>query len=153
MSSPPGILVDGVIVNSPDIIAGMDPDMVERIDLIRDKYYVGDYLFHGIVNVVTTAGDFSSVTLPDYVTRLHYQVVEQGRSFTSPDYLKNDIKSSRVPDFRNTLYWNPSIKPDKDGKAIVDFWSSDKISDYEINIQGITSDGKAISLRKVIRSE
>jgi hypothetical protein len=150
---PPGIMVDGVIVNSPDIIAGLDPDIVERIDLVKDKYYVGDYLFYGIVNVVTNSGDFSSVTLPDYANRLNYKVVDPVVSFASPDYSKNEIKISRVPDFRNTLYWNPSIKPDKDGKAIVDFWSSDKISDYEINIQGITSEGKLISLRKIIRTE
>lgn len=150
---PPGIMVDGVIVNSPDIIAGLDPDIVERIDLVRDKYYVGDYLFFGIVNVVTNSGDFSSVTLPDYANRLNYKVVDPVWSFTSPEYSKNENKISRVPDFRNTLYWNPSIKPDKDGKAVVDFWSSDKISDYEINIQGITSEGKLISLRRIISSK
>ncbi len=146
--SPPGIFVDGVMFNFPDIIAGLDPDKVESIDLVRDRYYVGDYLFHGIVNVVTTLGDFSMVTLPDYATRLHYKVVDPVLSFTSPDYSKNENKISRVPDFRNMLYWNPSVKPDKNGKVIVDFWSSDIESDYEIIIQGITSEGKLISLRK-----
>ncbi len=146
----PGIMVDGVIVNSPDIIAGLDPDIVERIDLIRDKYYIGEYLFHGIVNVVTIAGDFSSVTLPDYAIRLQYKAVEPVSSFISPDYSRNDIKAGRIPDFRNTLYWNPSMKPDKDGKVVADFWSSDIVSDFEISVQGITSEGELISIRRII---
>jgi hypothetical protein len=58
---------------------------------------------------------------------------------------------SRIPDYRNTLYWNPSVKPDKDGKAIIEFWSSDNKSDYIINIQGITEEGRTFSLQKIIK--
>jgi hypothetical protein len=61
------------------------------------------------------------------------------------------MKNRRIPDFRNTLYWNPSVKPDKEGKVSVEFWTSDITSVYEINIQGITKDGKTISLRKKIK--
>jgi hypothetical protein len=63
------------------------------------------------------------------------------------------MKNNRIPDFRNTLYWNPSVKPDKGGKARIEFWTSDMASTYEINIQGITSDGKPISQRKIIKVE
>ena len=60
------------------------------------------------------------------------------------------MKSSRLADYRNTLYWNPSVKPDKDSKAGIEFWTSDTKSDYIINIQGITSEGHTISIRKTI---
>lgn len=61
------------------------------------------------------------------------------------------MKNGRIPDFRNTLYWNPSVKPDKDGRIGIEFWTSDFTTDYEINIQGITSEGKAFSIKKIIR--
>jgi uncharacterized protein YfaS (alpha-2-macroglobulin family) len=61
------------------------------------------------------------------------------------------MKKSRIPDFRNTLYWNPSVKTDSEGKALVEFWTSDFVSDYEVNIQGITPAGKAFTLRKIIK--
>jgi hypothetical protein len=149
--SPPGILVDGVIVKDPGIIAGIDPEIVEKIDVVRFRYLVGDYLFNGIVNVITVAGDFSSVTLPAYATRLQYRVIDKVFSFNSPDYSDEIRRKSRVPDFRNTLYWNPTAVTGDDGKTIIEFWTSDIKAEYEVNIQGIASDGKLVSVIKRIK--
>ena len=148
---PPGLMIDGVIIKNPSIIANLDPELVEKMDVIRERYFVGDYSFYGIVNVITKAGDFSYVSLPNYAVRLKYRVIDPVRAFVSPDYSSAEIRSSRTPDFRNTLYWNSSVKPDKDGKFRIEFWTSDIKSDYEINIQGITSGGETISLRKIIK--
>ncbi len=147
----PGLMIDGVIIKDPSMIANLDPDLVEMIDVVRDRYFVGDYMFSGIVNVITKAGDYNSVPLPDYAIRLPYRVIEPVMSFVYPDYSSIEMKNRRIPDFRNTLYWNPSVKPDKEGKVSVEFWTSDITSVYEINIQGITKDGKTISLRKKIK--
>jgi hypothetical protein len=115
--SPPGLFIDGVMVKDPSLIANLDPEIVEKIDVVSEKYYVGDYLFYGIVNVITKTGDFSNINLPDDAIRLSYRVIDPVWSFVSPDYSSAGMKNSRIPDFRNTLYWNPSVKPDKDGKA------------------------------------
>ncbi len=149
----PSLYIDGVIIKDPSMIANLDPEIVEKIDVIKEKYYVGKYTFSGIVNVITKAGDFSSVSLPEYMVRLPYRVVDPVFSFASPDYSSTEIRNSRFPDFRNTLYWNPSVSTDKQGKIRVEFWASDVVSDYEINIQGITSDGKFVTLVKTIKVE
>ena len=149
--TPPALFVDGVEIKDPSVIAGMDPEIVDKIDVIRERYFVGDYLFYGIVNIITKAGDFSNVTLPEYAIRLSYRVIDPVNSFVSPDYSSTVMKNSRIPDFRNTLFWNPSVKPDQDGKARVEFWSSDNKADYKINIQGITLDGKPFSFQKIIK--
>jgi hypothetical protein len=147
----PCLLIDGVIIKDPLIIANLDPEIVEKIDVIKEKYLVGDYYFPGIVNIITKAGDFNCVSLPGYMIRLSYRVIDPLLSIGSPDYSLAEIRKSRIPDFRNTLYWNPSVKTDDNGKARIEFWSSDIISDYEINIQGITSEGGLISAKKIIR--
>jgi hypothetical protein len=149
----PILLVDGVFIKDPAIVANLDPVLVEKIDVIKEQYLVGKYFFTGIVNVITRSGDFSSVPLPDYMIRFPYRVLDPVWSFVSPDYSSSDNMNSRIPDFRNTLYWNPSVKTDKSGQAKIEFWSSDVVSDYEINIQGINSDGKPISAKKYIRVE
>ena len=151
LDKPPITFIDGVVVNDPSVIAELDPDKVEKIDAVKELYMVGDYMFFGIVNVITKAGDYSMVTLPDYAVRLKYRVVEPVRTFLSLDYTNGEKKQSRIPDFRNTLYWNPSMKPDADGKIRVGFWSPDVTGDYEVNIQGISTDGKPLSIRKVFR--
>jgi hypothetical protein len=149
--SPPTLFIDGVKVNDPAVIVGLDPAFVEEIDVIKERYFVGDYLFYGIINVITKAGDFNSVTLPDYAIRQPFRSVDPVMTFVSPDYSSAEAKKSRIPDFRNTLYWNSTVKPDKEGKARIEFWTSDFISDFEINIQGITPEGKVFSVKKILK--
>jgi hypothetical protein len=149
----PDLFLDGVKINDASTIAVLDPGIVEKIDIVGEKYSIGKYSFPGILNVITKSADFSTVSLPDYMIRLLYRVVDPVRSFVSPDYSSVEMKGSTIPDFRNTLYWNSSVKPGIDGRVTVEFWTSDIVSDYTINLQGITSDGKLISAIKSFRVE
>lgn len=150
---PPCLMVDGTIIQNPSVIAEIDPELVERIDLVKDKYYVGDNLFYGIINIITRAGDFSSVTLPEFATRMQYKVYEPYNTFNSPDYSAFDRQLSRDPDFRNTLYWNPLVKTDNTGKASIEFWTCDIKSNYVISVQGVASNGNIVSYKSEIRVE
>ena len=147
---PPVMMVNGVIFKDPGVIGNMDPALVEKIDAIRELYVVGDYEFPGIVNVITRSTDYKNMTMPVNAVRIPYAVAQPVASFIAPDYSAEALKNSRIPDFRNTLYWNPSFRPDKNGKYLVEFWSSDFVSDYEIKIEGVTGDGKIVSLKKTI---
>ena len=149
-NKPPVLFVDGVVINDPDLIANLDPELVEKIDAVKSRYFVGDYMFYGLVNVITRKGDFSSVTLPEYAVRLPYRVSESVRSFSAPDYSLPENRKSRIPDFRNTLYWNPSAKPDEGGSVHMEFWSSDVRSEYIISIQGISADGSLVSITRPV---
>jgi hypothetical protein len=147
---PPVLMVNGVIFNDPAVVGKMDPALVEKIDAIREIYVVGDFQFPGIVNLITKSTDYKNMSIPANAVRIPYAVAEPVFSFMSPEYSSAIKKNSRVPDFRNTLYWNPSIKPGKDGKYMVEFWSSDLASDYEIKVEGVTGDGSLVSLKKTI---
>lgn len=149
--SPPTLLVDGVVVKDPKFVAGLKPELVEKIDVVEDQYMVGDYLFNGIVHVVTKSGNFSDIPSSRNSVRIKYRVCDPVPVFVSPEYASEEMKNRRIPDFRNTLYWNPALRPDKDGKIRTAFWSSDVKSDYEINLQGITSTGKILSVKKYVR--
>jgi hypothetical protein len=149
--TPPALMVDGVLISNASIIANLDPEIVEKIDVVNEQYFVGDYSFFGIVNVISKTGNYSCVTMPEYAVRMPYKVTDPVMSFASPDYTSGDMKNRRIPDFRNTLYWNPSVIPGKDGRLRVEFWTSDIASDYIVNIQGITAEGKTVTYKKIIR--
>ena len=148
---PPVLLIDGVIINDASLIGNLDPEIVERIDVVKDKYYVGNYMFWGVVNVITHSADFSSVQLPPYAVRMTFTSADGSWNFSAPQYSSEEFRSSRIPDFRNTIYWNPYVKPGKDGKVMVDFWSADQKSDYEIKIEGVADGGKKVSVSKIIK--
>ncbi|HPB13980.1 MAG TPA: hypothetical protein PK172_08705, partial [Bacteroidales bacterium] len=147
---PTILLVDGVVVKDPAVIAGLDPELVERIDAVKSRYFIGEYLFFGLVNVITKAGDFSDVPLPDQAIRFPWQAFARLKSFSAPDYDDAVLKNSRVPDFRNTLYWNPSVSAEKETSAGVKFWTSDFRGPFEVLVQGVTERGESFSLRKAI---
>jgi hypothetical protein len=148
---PPVLLVDGVIIKDATVIGNMNPELVERIDVVKDRYMAGDYLFYGIVNVITKTGDFSHVPLPDFAARLKYRATDPVATFSSHDYSEIGNLRSTLPDFRNTLYWNGSVKPGKDGKATIEILTSDYATTYEINIQGIISGGQLVSDKKLVK--
>jgi hypothetical protein len=62
------------------------------------------------------------------------------RDFYHPKY---DIKPSiNHSDLRSTLYWNPRIETDQNGKASVNFWASDAKTNLDIRVEGINHVGK-----------
>jgi hypothetical protein len=145
---PPLIMIDGVIINDLSVLVDLDPSLVEKIEVVKTPYLFGDLILHGIVNVITREGNFSNITMPDYAVILPYRVVEREPSFTAPEYSDEQKRSSRIPDLRNTLYWNPSVRTDSREEAEVEFWTSDLTGSYTINIQGITGTGEKLSVYK-----
>ena len=45
--------------------------------------------------------------------------------FYAPAYATEKARRSMVPDYRTTLYWNPTVKLDDTGQATVEFYTSD----------------------------
>ena len=70
--------------------------------------------------------------------------------FYAPAYATEKARRSMVPDYRTTLYWNPTVKLDDTGQATVEFYTSDAPVDYDITIEGITQTGKIVRTVKII---
>ena len=60
--------------------------------------------------------------------------------FYSPKYTLENINLPK-PDFRPTLYWNPNVSI-VNGKANLDFFTSDEATDYLVYLEGISKNGK-----------
>jgi len=147
-NEPPLVMIDGVIINDLAVLADLNPETVEKIEVVKTPYLIGDLVLHGIVNVITRPGNFSNITMPDYAVILPYRVVDNPASISAPDYSDEQIRMNRTPDLRNTLYWNPSVKTGINGEAEIEFWTSDLPGTYIINIQGISGTGEKVSLYK-----
>ena len=58
-------------------------------------------------------------------------------------YGNEKIKASRRPDFRHTMYWEPSVT----GKTGTEFYTSDLEGIYVATLQGVDADGKRIEVK------
>jgi len=146
---PATVLIDGVVINDMSVLANLDPEIVEKIDIVKTPYITGMMTHYGIVHVITKPGKFSNLALPDYAVKLPYRVAEPVPLFVSHDYSDTARRQSRIPDFRNTVYWNPLVRPDKSGKISVEFWTPDLAGDYLVEINGITTGGIPVTLKKI----
>ena len=69
-------------------------------------------------------------------------------AFFSPQY--PDPAQKTRPDHRTTLYWNPKVKTDEEGRATVRFYASDISRRYLVTLEGVSDDGMIIHKQTVI---
>ena len=58
--------------------------------------------------------------------------------FYSPDYSKQPLPKA---DYRRTLYWNPNVKLDDNGRATINLYNNSSSSILQVSAEGWTSDG------------
>ena len=68
--------------------------------------------------------------------------------FYSPQYTDKSQKTR--PDHRTTLYWNPKVTTDANGKASVKFYASDISKRYLVTLEGVSNDGTIVRKQTVI---
>ena len=144
----PFIIVDGIPFNDVDQILNMSSAELERIDVIDLKYFIDGQVFDGIINFVTKKGNLVALDFDYSIFRQAYTGFNRKMEFNSPNYRLDSLKSSRIPDFRNTLYWNPDLHKQKEGTLSFEFYTSDEPGSYTILIEGISPDGCTGAIRK-----
>lgn len=141
----PCIMINGIIIKDLKILGNMDPAIVTKIDVVASKYRVGNYVFNGIINLITK-DDYFITNFLDNTINLSYNILSPQFSFKAPDYYTATELNNAIPDFRSTLYWNNNLINNKDGYKRVEFWSSDVRSEYNLNIQGLDRNANYVFL-------
>lgn len=141
---PALVLVDGVPFYDIEKLLAVKAGEMESIDIINTRYFYAGYTFEGMVSFVSKKGNLSVLDFDDKVYRRVFEGCQQPSVFYSPDYSVDTLKNSRIPDFRNTLYWNPEITFSSRGDAIVEFYTSDEPGDFSIKIEGIDGNGNKV---------
>lgn len=139
----PLVVLDGLPVFDMNKLMELDPLKIKKLDIITRKYFSGNDMIEGIVSIQSYKGDLAGFQINPDALVLDYPGLQLNREFYSPIYDTREKVESRVPDFRNLLYWEPEIKIDKNGFGLVSFYTSDKPGRYAIVAQGINADGVA----------
>jgi len=137
----PLTLFNSVPVFETNKIMQYDPLKVEKIEVVKRRYFYGPSTINGIVNFVTYQPDATMLSGLNAVV-FDYEGLQFDREFYSPVYDSQDQINSRLPDFRNVLYWSPEIKTGPQGKTELNFYTSDLKGRYMVVVQGMTADGK-----------
>jgi len=81
----------------------------------------------------------------DYISVPGYSPI---REFYSPDYSITDL--SDIPDYRNTLYWNPFVVTGKNQRQItLSFYNNDFTKKLKVIVEGCNENGKLTRIEKI----
>jgi hypothetical protein len=121
---------------------------IHKISIIRGGYYYGSNVFGGIINFSTKNNDFVSKANGDYILRPEMNRPLKNKVYYKPDYT-NKAKYARIPDYRYQIAWIPKLTLDKN-ENVISFYTSDVSGTFEIILEGFTSQGIPVSLKKNI---
>nr|WP_294792901.1 hypothetical protein [uncultured Mucilaginibacter sp.] len=85
-------------------------------------------------------GPFMQVTPGTYLYKTFpFSVAKQ---FYSPKYTLKNKSIAAGTDLRSTIFWDANVTTDKDGKAVVSFYSADKAANYTVLLEGTDMAGQ-----------
>jgi hypothetical protein len=138
---PPFYRLDGLFVQEESQIMGLKStdllkiDVYERPETIKSQF--DSLLFrYGLIDIKS---------LPSFQSKFQsnaQQVIVNGL-YKSKIKITPPITAPEIPDFRTTLYWNPSLIL-QNGKADFSFKTSDVPTEYIIVVMGTSQSGKPI---------
>jgi hypothetical protein len=138
------IAVDANIINT------INPADVALIKVFKGATAIGLGADRGAIGVYTIKGksgrDWRDKGF-DFVKRKGYTAT---REFYHMDYSKLNPESY-FTDERTTLYWNPLLPVNKNGKIVIQFYNDDKCTQFNVIISGIDANGKLLHIEKVIQ--
>ena len=152
-SRPPTVFINEFRSNVEELML-LDPATLESIEYFDPvgatsmTIYGWDVPLRGLLLVRQKPGLHAKYFRPLSVSTVQQQGWKPSVEFHSPNY-EDKSKKSR-PDHRTTLYWNPKVETDADGRAQVRFYASDISKRYLVTLEGVSSDGIIVRKQTVI---
>ena len=80
---------------------------------------------------------------PDfYGYRINFQGLSEPDAFYRVDYSREPLPEEA--DCRRTIYWNPNVVTDEEGRAQVTFYNNSFTKSVAVSVEGMTKDGTII---------
>ncbi len=145
-SSPPPmvLIINGALQRGGFGLNDILTNSVKTVEVLTSKQFLGIYggdADGGALVVTLKTGAELASTIPSSGTlKLYFNGFYKAKEFYSPKY-DNPKANTQIADLRSTVYWNPNIITDKDGKATFEYFNADTKGTYKVVVEGIDDDG------------
>lgn len=146
----PLFIIDGSVSSSLDF-GKLNANDVDNIYVLKDASATSIYgssASNGVIIINLKKGKTSNIKF-DITPETYFAVknipndslvrYDYSRQFSYPIY--ESTNTTYRHDYRETLYWNPIVETDKNGKAQVEFYQSDANSAFRVMTEGISASG------------
>ena len=152
-SEPAIIVIDDIVYeDASDILKDIQVSDMSSISLLRgaDAVILGPRASGGAV-VITLKAPRNLPARPAQgiitYTPLGYS---ESVEFYHPTYDTPEKKNAQRSDFRSTVYWNPELRLNAEGKATIEYYTPDSTAPEDIIIEGVDKNGKVCRILQTI---
>ena len=146
LPEPALVLVDGLYLENQDDLMNYPMKNVYKVDIIIGRYFVGAKPFNGLISFTTFDKDFTSTLTGSSLVKSNILSPKPKKIYNKIEYV-NPNEESRIPDYRNQLYWVPELKLNSNNTS---FYTSDISGNFEIRLEGFTKNGTPVSVSEFI---
>ena len=152
-SEPAIIVIDDIVYeDASDILKDIQVSDMSSISLLRgaDAVILGPRASGGAV--VITLKDPRNLPARPAQGIITYTPLGYSESveFYHPTYDTPEKKNAQRSDFRSTVYWNPELRLDAEGKATIKYYTPDSTAPEDIIIEGVDKNGKVCRILQTI---
>lgn len=152
-SEPAIIVIDDIVYeDASDILKDIQVSDMSSISLLRgaDAVILGPRASGGAV--VITLKDPRNLPARPAQGIITYTPLGYSESveFYHPTYDTPEKKNAQRSDFRGTVYWNPELRLDAEGKATIEYYTPDSTAPEDIIIEGVDKNGKVCRILQTI---
>ena len=152
-SEPAIIVIDDIVYeDASDILKDNQVSDMSSISLLRgaDAVILGPRASGGAV--VITLKDPRNLPARPAQGIITYTPLGYSESveFYHPTYDTPEKKNAQRSDFRSTVYWNPELRLDAEGKATIEYYTPDSTAPEDIIIEGVDKNGKVCRILQTI---
>ena len=152
-SEPAIIVIDDIVYeDASDILKDIQVSDMSSISLLRgaDAVILGPRASGGAV--VITLKDPRNLPARPAQGIITYTPLRYSESveFYHPTYDTPEKKNAQRSDFRSTVYWNPELRLDAEGKATIEYYTPDSTAPEDIIIEGVDKNGKVCRILQTI---
>lgn len=140
-SEKPLILIDGIPIRDLNIIKDMGTPDIDQVDIFQSDRFYGNLRFPGVVAIHTTKADYSRIKESDQLFRSKFETMQIPVVLSEPI-----LPEKTIPDLRQVLYWEPSVKPAE--SISVNCKTSSVSGDYKIIVRARLKDGSMVYSEK-----
>ena len=152
-SEPAIIVIDDIVYeDASDILKDIQVSDMSSISLLRgaEAVILGPRASGGAV--VITLKDPRNLPARPAQGIITYTPLGYSESveFYHPTYDTPEKKNAQRSDFRSTVYWNPELRLDAEGKATIEYYTPDSTAPEDIIIEGVDKNGKVCRFLQTI---
>lgn len=154
-NNEPLIVVDGMPYDQ-EVLSNLNSSEVDGVTVLKNTAATTLYGCrgaNGVIIITTKSQNFYSswgkkklnnAKYNNYAIKTFYNNrpsnLYHSKQFYIPKYEGEELPKERK-DFRQTIYWNPIVQTDENGKAKFEFYNSDAITSFQILAEGIGYNG------------